>query len=230
MGSGTSGKGSSSAETTQQVENNQVATESGLAFGRNATGNEVNITTDNPEIVKAAIAGNAYVSDKALGFAGASAAIAADVNKFAVGAVENLAGTSVLAQNALATKFGQNVSDLAAQNINLLQSVNQEQTDVALRALGVSNDALDKSFAVSRAVAPQDANFTQSDLAATTGKTILYLVLGPRLSSLFARLGTPWFPFLRHGETPVFSTPFPLARIRANIKRKPKNGYSSCKH
>ncbi len=178
MGSGTSGKGSSSAETTQQVENNQVATESGLAFGRNATGNEVNITTDNPEIVKAAIAGNAYVSDKALGFAGASAAIAADVNKFAVGAVENLAGTSVLAQNALATKFGQNVSDLAAQNINLLQSVNQEQTDVALRALGVSNDALDKSFAVSRAVAPQDANFTQSDLAATTGKTILYLVLG----------------------------------------------------
>ncbi len=178
MGSGTSGKGSSSAETTQQVENNQVATESGLAFGRNATGNEVNITTDNPEIVKAAIAGNAYVSDDALKFAGASAAIAADVNKFAVGAVENLAGTSVLAQNALATKFGQNVSDLAAQNIDLLQSVNQQQTDVALKALGVSNDALDKSFAVSRAVAPQDANFTQSDLAATTGKTILYLVLG----------------------------------------------------
>lgn len=166
MSKGASGKGSSSAETNQTVTNQQVATESGIAVGANSNA-AISVTTSDPEVLEAALKANTAVSS-----------FAADTNKFAIGAVTDLAGTSILAQNALATKFGNNVSDLAAQNINLLQSVGQEQSNVALQAQALASRALDQSFGVSRAVAPQDPNYTTSDLASTQSKTIIYIVLG----------------------------------------------------
>lgn len=157
--SGQSGKGNSSAATTQNVSNQQVATESGIAIGANSKA-DINVNTLDPEVAKAAIAGNVLANRDSLVFAGHAAEVSADVNKFSTLAVSNIASASILGQNELATKFIEGAGDLAAQNVNLLQSLNQQQTDVALRSLGTANDALTQSFAVSRATAPQDANYT----------------------------------------------------------------------
>lgn len=154
------GKGSSSAETQNTATNNQVATESGIAVGGTNNSANISVTTSDPEVLEAALKSNT------------------DVNQFATDAVTTLAGTSILAQNSLATKFGQNVSDLAAQNINLLQSVNQENTATTLAGLDVAKGALDQSFAISRSVAPQDPSYAQETLAQNNSKTIIWIVLG----------------------------------------------------
>lgn len=200
--SGQSGKGNSSAQTTNQVSNQQVATTSGIALGAGATGNEINVSSSDPKVAAAAIAGNSQVAGEALGsnvavtsdalnFAGHAADVAAQTNQFATQAVENIAGGSLQLQDNLATKFTGAVSDLAAQNINLLQSVGQQQTDVALNAQNAAKDALDQSFAVSESVAPQDPNYATESLAGTQSQTIVYIVLG-----ILAILGLG-FVFLR---------------------------------
>lgn len=160
MSKGASGKGSSSAETNQTVANNQVATESGIAVGGSNNDTRISVTTLDPEVAAAAIRGNSDVSKFAIDRNAA-------VSEFATGAVTSLAGL-----------FGNQISDLAAQNINLLQSVNQESTNVALSSQQLASRALDESFAVSRAVAPQDPNYTQTTLADTQSRTVIYIVVG----------------------------------------------------
>ena len=130
---GASGKGSSSAETTQTVTNQQVATESGIAIGANSSA-AINVSTLDPEVAEAAIRGNSDVSKFAIDRN-------ASVSAFATGAVTQLAGL-----------FGDKVSDLAAQNINLLQSVNQESADVAISGQQLAARALDASFADRKSV------------------------------------------------------------------------------
>ncbi len=165
-----SGKGNSAQQTNQTASNQQVATESGIAFGAGNTG-AVNIMTSDPETVKAALVAtagvnrdslvtNAHVVDSSLTFAGHSADVAAATNRQALDAVENIAGGSITANTALATKFIDSSSKDYISGINLLQSVGNQQTDVALGAQTLANRALDSSFGVARAVAPQDTNFT----------------------------------------------------------------------
>ncbi len=165
-----SGKGNSAQQTNQTASNQQVATESGIAFGAGNSG-AVNIQTSDPETVKAALlatAGvnrdslvtNAHVVDSSLGFAGHAADVAAATNQKALTSVENIAGGSITANTMLATKFIDSSSKDFISGINLLQSVGNQQTDVALAAQTLARGALDQSFAVSRAVAPQDTNFT----------------------------------------------------------------------
>lgn len=186
--SGQSGKGNSSAQTTNQVSNQQVAAQSGIALGAGAQGNEINISSSDPEVARAAlIAGNnsqaiaaqaqVATSGQAFNFAGHAADVAAQTNNFATQAVESIAGGSILAQNDLATKFGKNVSDLAAQNVGLLQSVGQELTTVSLASLDSNNKALDSAFGVAAQAAPQTDNYTATALAETSSKTYLYIAL-----------------------------------------------------
>lgn len=159
-----SGKGNSASETssTTNVSNQQVATESGIAVGAGSSAS-ISVTSSDPGVVKEALRANAATSGSAFTFAGHAAEIAAQTNALATRSVENIAGTSILAQNALATKYTEHVSENAAQNINLLQSVAQQGTDIALSGQKLAGDALDKSFAVSRAVAPQDANYSSTE-------------------------------------------------------------------
>jgi hypothetical protein len=166
------GNSSSKQESKTNVTNQQVATESGIAVGAGASAN-ISITSSDAETTKNALIASAANNQSAFNFAGHAAEVAADTNRFATTAVRDIAGTSIEAQNALATKYTEHVSDTAAQNINLLQSIAQQQTDVGLKGLDVANEALNKSFAVSRAVAPQDANYTQTE----TSKYMLYAVI-----------------------------------------------------
>ncbi len=182
-----SGKGNSAQQTTQSATNQQVATESGVAVGANSTAS-INIQTSDPDTVKNALvfgAGvnrdslvtNAHVVDSSLNFAGHAADIAEATNRQAITSIENVAGGSILANSNLATKFIDSSSKDYQSGINLLQSVGQNQTDVALQSQRVASGALDASFAVSRATAPQDNNFTVTE-------TIKYVVIG--LAVVFA--------------------------------------------
>jgi len=186
--SGQSGKGNSSAQTTQQATNQQVAAQSGIALGAGSHGNEINISSSDPEVSKyalgtsvaqsqVALGANAHVTDSALNFAGHAAEVAAGTNNLALSAVQSIAGGSILAQNDLATKFGENTSKLAAQNIGLLQSVGQELTTVSLASLENNKSALDSAFGVAAQVAPQTDNFTATALGTTLSKTVLYIGL-----------------------------------------------------
>lgn len=175
--SGQSGKGNSSAQTTQQVANNQVATESGIALGAGAKGNSINVSTSDPETVKAALTANAYVTNDSLGFAGHAADVAAQTSIFAQKTVEDIAGGSILANNDLASKFSRNISDLAAQNVGLLSSVANNLTDVSLGAQDSNNKALDLAFGVAAQAAPQTDNYTATALAATSSKTFMYIAI-----------------------------------------------------
>jgi LPXTG-motif cell wall-anchored protein len=174
---GASGKGSSSAETNQTVTNNQVATESGIAVGGTNNSANISIRSLDPEVAEAAIRGNSTVSMFAIDRN-------ADVSKFATGAVTQLSAL-----------FGDHISDLAAQNINLLQSVNQESADVAINSQNLAAHALDESFAISRSVAPQDPNYARQVLAGIDSKTIVYVILG-----ILGILGLGYF-FLKKGKS-----------------------------
>lgn len=209
--SGQSGKGNSSAETTQQVKNQNVAAQSGIAFGADSSNNKVSITSSDPETTKYAIAGgvqdtaiaagaiadvagtalgaNAQVTGAAFNFAGHAADVAAQTNEFATKAVEDIAGGSILAQNDLATKFGKNTSDLAAQNVSLLQSVGQELTTVSLKALDNNHDNSQLAFGVAAQAAPQTDNYTATALAETSSKTYLYIALAAVAGLLLFFLG-----------------------------------------
>lgn len=160
MSKGASGKGSSSAETNQTVANNQTAADSGIAVGGTNNSANISVSTLDPEVAEAAIRGNSDVSKFAL-------QSNADVSEFATSAVTSLSAL-----------FGDKVSDLASQDINLLQSVNQENTDTALSAQQLASRALDQSFAISKSVAPQDASYAQETLASTDSKTLIYVVMG----------------------------------------------------
>lgn len=176
-----SGKGNSAQQTNQSATNQQVATTSGVAVGANSQAS-INIQTSDPETVKAALLANAgvnrdslvtnaHVTDSALDFAGHAAEVAASTNRQALTSIENIAGGSILANSNLATKFIDNSSKDYNSGINLLQSIGNQQSDIALASQQLASRALDSSFAVSRAVAPQDTNFT-----VTT--TIKYIAIG----------------------------------------------------
>ncbi len=183
-----SGKGNSSSETKQTAYNQQVATESGIAIGANSQAS-ISVQTSDPEVARTAILGNSAVAGAAFNFAGHSAEIAAETNRLAQAGVERIAGGSILAQSELAgrsidaqnfltSKFSTDTANLAAQNISLLQSIGNQQSDIALAGQKLAGDALTQSFAVSRAVAPQDANYSVTELAGTASKLVLYIVLG----------------------------------------------------
>lgn len=182
-----SGKGNSAQQTTQQVSNQQVATQSGIAVGANSQAS-INVQTSDPETVKNALLANAsvsrdslttnaHVTDSALDFAGHAAEVAAGTSRQALTSIENIAGGSILANSNLATKFIDSSSRDYQSGINLLQSVGQQNTDIALQSQRAASGALDASFAVSRATAPQDNNFTVTE-------TIKYVVIG--LAVVFA--------------------------------------------
>lgn len=172
--SGQSGKGNSSAETKQTATNQQVGVSSGIGLGANSTGNVISVSSSDPGVAKAAIQGNAYVADSAFAFAGHAAEVAADTNKFSAAVLGNTAGLAITANTDLSKKFIEGVSDVAAQNIGLLTSISQQNTETTLQSQRTANDALQASFAVSRATAPQDSNFTVSD---TIQKVAMYAAI-----------------------------------------------------
>lgn len=159
--SGQSGKGNSSAQTTQTAENEQVGVTSGIGIGANSSGNKINIQSDSPEIAKT-------LSDQA----GHVADVSAQVNALAISEVGNTAGLAIAGANNLATKFGDDLTQVNNSNVGLLTSVAQELSNTTSQSLDVSKSALDSSFAVSRAVAPQNDNFTVSDTIGTVGKYV----------------------------------------------------------
>lgn len=198
--SGQSGKGNSSAETKQEVQNNQVAASSGIAVGAGASGNSFNISSSDPGVTAAALQAGvqqsaiaAHTADsafagvvagegQALNFAGHAADVAAQTNILAQKSVSDIAGGSILAQNDLATKFGDKVSEIAGQNVSLLQSIAQENTTVSLKALDNSHDALGSAFGVAAQAAPQTDNYTATELASTSAKTYIYIAIAAGLA------------------------------------------------
>lgn len=178
MGGGASGKGTSQATTQQTATNQQTAADSGIALGAGSHGNTVSVTTSDPETVKNSLLASAAAENSALNFAGHAGDVAASVNEFSISALRDTANMSVAAQNDLATKFISGVGDVAAQNVNLLQSLSDNQTGVTLQAQKASQAALDASFAVSKSVAPQDPSFALENVVGGLSKTALYIVLG----------------------------------------------------
>lgn len=185
---------------TNNVSNQQVATESGIALGANSSGNSIAISTSDPEVTRAALGAGVATARDSLSFAGHAADVAASVNALALRSVEGIAGQSIdqIGRNSargfdfaesLSSKFSKESGDLAAQNISLLGSIANQQTDVALNAQNKASEALDKSFAVSRATAPQDSNFSLTEIVGSTQKTIVYVFVG------IAVLATAFFMF-----------------------------------
>lgn len=168
-------KGESSAQTTQTASNQQVAAQSGIALGVGAQGNEINVSSSDPEVAKYAIQGNVVAEGQALGFAGHAADVAATASQEATHAIESVAGTSILSSNDLATKFGDNTAKLAADQVNLLGSVAQEATTIALGNQATTNAALQGAFGVAAQAAPQTDNYTATALSQTASKTYLYI-------------------------------------------------------
>lgn len=177
MGSGASGKGTSQAKTEQTANNLQTATTSGLALGAYSNNNKVDIQTSDPEVAKTAIAGNVVAEGQALNFAGHAADVAAEVNKSSIDSIESVARYGIGSGNALAGKFLDSVSQTAAQNIGLLTSVGQNETDVALASQRASAQALDASFQVSKSVAPQDPSYALQTTLSKTAYIIVSLVV-----------------------------------------------------
>lgn len=186
------GKGNSSAETNQTATNQQVGVSSGIGLGANSRDNVINVSTADPEVAKTAISGNsfvaanalkgnAYVADSAFNFAGHAADVAAETNKYTTAVLGSTAALSIEANTGLAKKFIEGVSDTAAQNVGLLTAISQQNTETTLQGQRVAGDALQASFAVSRATAPQDANFTVSD---TIQKVALYGAIA--IAAIFA--------------------------------------------
>ena len=173
--SGQSGKGNSSAETNQTANNYQVATQSGIAVGGANNSANINVTTADPEVAKAAIQGNVYATNSALNFAGHAADVAAAANEYATGAIQNVASLSISSADDLSTKFLGAVNDTTASNINLLQSLGQQQSDVAINSEKLASDALASSFSIAGQAAPHDAGAVAENLSTTTSKTFLYL-------------------------------------------------------
>ncbi len=197
--SGQSGKGNSSAETKQTANNYQVATQSGIAVGGQGNSANINVSTADPEVAKTAIQGNAYVSsqallanthttDSALNFAGHAADVAASVNEYATGAIKDVASLSIVSGNDLSTKFLGAVNDTTAKNINLLQSVGQQESDTAINAQKLASEALQSSFSIAGNAAPQSAGAVAENLSAITSKTFLYIAAAVGAILLFITL------------------------------------------
>ena len=192
--SGQSGKGNSSAETKQTANNYQTATTSGIAVGGQGNSANISVVSSDPEVARTAITGNAYVTNSALGFAGRvadsslgfasrAAEVAAATQEYAVGAIERTGALSIYSANDLAAKYAKNVSQDLAQNVNLLQSVGQQQTDVALNAQKLASQSLQQGFAIAAGAAPQTPAYLQEQISTGTNKTIIYVVIG--LAAIF---------------------------------------------
>lgn len=183
------GNKKSSSDTNITSTNQQVATESGIALGANASGNQISITSSDADVTRAALAAGVASGRDSLSFAGHAADVAAQTNMFALRTVEGVAGKSIdeIGRNSargfdfaesLSTKFAQGAGELAAQNIGLLSSISNANTDVALNAQDKASRALDQSFAVSKSTAPQDANFSLTEVVGTASKTIIFVIVG----------------------------------------------------
>lgn len=174
------GKGNSSAATTQTANNEQVATQSGIAIGAKAEGNTINVSSSDPEVAK-------YALGSSLSFAGHAADVAGAVNESAISGLKGVAELSISSGNDLAKKFLSSVSDTAAQNINLLQSVGQNETEVALNAQRSSAAALQSSFDVSKSVAPQDPSYALQTTLSKTAYIIVAVVVAGFLGLFLLR-------------------------------------------
>lgn len=187
MGGGASGKGTSQAKTEQSVVNQQTASTSGIALGAQSHNNTVNVQTADPSVARTAIEGNVIAEGQALQFAGHAADVASRTNEFAIGSVESVAKYSVGANTSLATKFLDSVNENSKANIGLLQSVGQNETDIALQAQRASAQALDASFQVSRSVAPQDPSYALQTTLSKTAYIIMAIVAAVFLGFFITR-------------------------------------------
>jgi hypothetical protein len=177
------GKGSSSAETTQQTTNNvkneQVAAQSGIAVGANSSA-EINVTTADPEVAKAALLSNAATSNSALNFAGHAAdsalSVANDVSKTAITQTADTANLAIIGNTKLASEYASHVSEDQARNIGLLQDLANQNVNTTLANNKLTEKALDASFTQASNAAPQSEGATAKILTDTAFKYIIIIV------------------------------------------------------
>jgi hypothetical protein len=121
----------SESKTDQTAYNQQVgASEGSIALGANSSGNRINISSADPAVAEAAIAGNAYVVQQAM-----------SGNLAVTGRALDFAGSVTSGAFSTANLSMKTANDLAGKFMSGLQKNYQASTDFASAALVTATNA-----------------------------------------------------------------------------------------